>query len=66
MAVPGSVHGGKSHWSSGASCCWTVGGLRVAQAVTAAVLEALQPAGVQAAFTALERVETAHDTPRQA
>ena len=44
----------------------TVGGLRVDQAVTAAVLEALQPAGVQAAFTALDRVETAHDTQRQA
>jgi len=44
----------------------TVGGLRVDQAVTAAVLEALQPAGVQAAFTALDRVETAHDMQRQA
>src|SRR5262245_49106722 len=48
------------------SSCLTVGGLRVDQAVTAAVLEALQPAGVQAAFTALDRVETAHDTQRQA
>jgi len=44
----------------------TVGGLRVDQAVTAAVLEALQPAGVQAAFLALDRVEMAHDTQRQA
>jgi len=44
----------------------TVGGLRVDQAVTAAVLEALQPAGVQAAFMALAQVATAHDTPRQA
>jgi hypothetical protein len=34
--------------------------------VTAAVLEALQPAGVQAAVMALDRVETAHDTQRQA
>jgi len=50
----------------GSSSCLTVGGLRVDQAVTAAVLEALQPAGVQAAFTALDRVETAHDTQRQA
>ena len=33
------------------SSCLTVGGLRVDQAVTAAVLEALQPAGVQAAFS---------------
>ena len=50
----------------GSSSCLTVGGLRVDQAVTAAVLEALQPAGVQAAFTALDRVETAHDMQRQA
>jgi hypothetical protein len=44
----------------------TVGGLRVEQAVTAAVLEALQPAGGQAAFLALDRVEMAPDTQRQA
>lgn len=50
----------------GSSSCLTVGGRRVDPAVTAAGLEALQPAGVQAAFTALDRVETAHDTPRQA
>jgi DNA invertase Pin-like site-specific DNA recombinase len=50
----------------GSSSCLTVGGLRVDQAVTAAVLEALQPAGIQAAFLALDRVETAHDTQRQA
>ena len=50
----------------GSSSCLTVGGLRVDQAVTAAVLEALQPAGIQAAFMALDRVETAHDTQRQA
>ena len=50
----------------GSSACLTVGGLRVDQAVTAAVLEALQPAGGQAAFLALDRVEMAHDTQRQA
>jgi hypothetical protein len=50
----------------GSSSCLTVGGLRVEQAVTAAGLEALQPAGVQAACLALERVERAHDTQRQA
>jgi hypothetical protein len=44
----------------------TVGGLRVDQAVKAAVLEALQPAGVQAACMALDQIETAHDTQRQA
>ena len=50
----------------GSSSCLTVGGLRVDQAVTAAVLEALQPAGVQAACMALDQVETAQDTQRQA
>ena len=50
----------------GSSSCLTVGGLRVDRAVTAAVLEALQPAGGQAAFLALAQVETAHDTQRQA
>src|SRR5262249_30172066 len=50
----------------GSSSCLTVGGLRGDQAVTAAVLEALQPAGGQAAFLALDRVEMAHDTQRQA
>jgi hypothetical protein len=50
----------------GSSSCLTVGGLRVDQAVTAAVLEALQPAGGQAAFLALDQVETAYDTQRQA
>jgi hypothetical protein len=50
----------------GSSSCLTIGGLRVEQAVVAAVLEALQPAGVQAALDALERVEADHDTKRQA
>ena len=50
----------------GSSSCVPVGGLRVDQAVKAAVLEALQPAGVQAACMALDHVETAHDTQRQA
>lgn len=50
----------------GSSSCLTIGGLRVDQAVTAAVLEALQPAGIDAAFTALDRVVAEHDTKRQA
>ena len=50
----------------GSSSCVTVGGLRVDPAVQAAVLEALQPAGVQAACMALDHGETAHETPRQA
>jgi hypothetical protein len=50
----------------GSSSCLTMGGLRVARAGAAAVLEAIQPAGVHAALEALERVTTAHDTKRQA
>jgi excisionase family DNA binding protein len=50
----------------GSSSCLTLGGLRVEQAVVAAVLEALQPAGVQAALDAIEQVGAAHDTKRQA
>jgi hypothetical protein len=50
----------------GSSSCLTLGGLRVDQAVAAAVLEALQPAGVQAALEAIEPVGAAHDTKRPA
>ena len=50
----------------GSSSCLTVGGLRLDRAVHAAVLEALQPAGIQAAFRALDQVATAQDTHRQA
>jgi Recombinase len=56
--------GGRVH--RGSSACLTIGGLRVAQAVAAAVLAAIQPAGVQAAVAARERVVAAHDTKRQA
>jgi hypothetical protein len=38
----------------------------VAQAVATAVLNAGQPAGIQAAFEALEQVLAAHETQRQA
>ena len=63
--VPRSVcKGGRV--DRGSSSCLTIGGLRVDQAVVAAVLEAIQPAGVQAALDALERVEGDHDTKRQA
>src|SRR5262249_52056877 len=37
------------------SSCWTIGGLRGDRAVEAAVLEALHPAGIQAALEALEQ-----------
>jgi hypothetical protein len=50
----------------GSSSCLPIGGLRVDQAVEAAVLDAIQPAGVQASLAALEQVLAAHDTTRQA
>ena len=50
----------------GSSSCLTIGGLRGDRAVEAAVLEALQPASVQAAWAALAQVGAEHDTTRQA
>jgi DNA invertase Pin-like site-specific DNA recombinase len=45
--------------TQGAAPCLAVGGLRVDMAVAEAVLEAIQPAGIQAAFQAMDR--TLHD-----
>lgn len=50
----------------GSSSCLSLGGLRVDQAVEAAVLEAIQPAGVQASLDALDRLMAEHDTKGQA
>ena len=50
----------------GSSSCLTIGGLRVARAVEAAVLEALKPAGIHAALEALEQVVAQQDIQRQA
>ena len=57
-------HGGRV--DRGAASCLTIGGLRVDRAVEAAVLEAIQPAGITAALEALEQVVAEHDTTRQA
>jgi len=57
-------HGGRIN--RGSSSCLTVGGLRVDRAVEAAVLDAIQPAGVIAAVEALERLRAEHDLTRQA
>ena len=63
--MPRSIcHGGRV--DRGSSSCLTVGGLRVERAVEAAVLDAIQPAGVTAAVEARERMRAAHDLPRQA
>jgi hypothetical protein len=43
-----------------------IGGLRVDRAVAAAGLEAWQPAGIHAAWEALEQVVAPQDLPRQA
>jgi DNA invertase Pin-like site-specific DNA recombinase len=50
----------------GSSSCLTIGGLRVDRAVEAAVLEALQPAGIHAALEALEQMVAQQDIQRQA
>jgi hypothetical protein len=57
-------HGGRV--DRGSSSCLTIGGLRVDRAVEAAVLDAIQPAGVAAALEALERLRSEHDLTRQA
>ena len=57
-------HGGRI--DRGAASCLTIGGLGVDRAVAAAVLDAMQPAGVTAAWEALEQVVAEHDTNRQA
>jgi hypothetical protein len=57
-------HGGRV--DRGSSSCLTIGGLRVDRAVEAAVLDAIQPAGVNAALEALERLRSEHDLTRQA
>ena len=50
----------------GSASCLTIGGLRVDRAVAAAVLDAIHPAGVEAALEALARGLAAHHTTRQA
>ena len=50
----------------GSSSCLTIGGLRVERVVEAAVVEALQPAGIPAALAALEQGVAQQDLQRQA
>jgi hypothetical protein len=57
-------HGGRV--CRGSSSWLTLGGLRVDRAVEAALLDAIQPAGVSAAVEALERLRAEHDCTRQA
>jgi hypothetical protein len=63
--VPRSVcRGGRV--DRGASSCLTLGARRVDQAVAPAGLDGVQPAGIHAAFEALEQGMAAHETPHQA
>lgn len=57
-------HGGRI--DRGSASCLTIGGLRGDQAVEAAVLDAMQPAGITAALEALVQMGVEHDTTRQA
>jgi hypothetical protein len=63
--VPRYVCNG-SRVDRGSASCLTIGGLRVDRAVAAAVLDAIHPAGVEAALEALDRGLSAHNTKRQA
>jgi DNA invertase Pin-like site-specific DNA recombinase len=56
----------KGHMSQGTGPCLSVGGSRLDQAVSAKVLEALQPVGVQAAWEAVAQVRRADAEKRKA
>jgi DNA invertase Pin-like site-specific DNA recombinase len=51
--------------SHGSAACQSLGGSGVERAVTDAVLEAIRPAGVQAALDALDRIESREDEKRK-
>jgi excisionase family DNA binding protein len=56
-------HGGRR--SRGSAACQSLGGVIVDRAVSQAVLEAIQPAGIQAAMDALKQFDREHDARRQ-
>jgi DNA invertase Pin-like site-specific DNA recombinase len=59
-----ACHGGRV--DRGATACLTIGSLRVDGAVVAHVLDAIQPAGIEAALTAMHDALHDDDTKRQA
>jgi transposase len=59
--TPGYHCAGKDIVSGRGVYCLNVGGLQIDEAVTQAFLEALEPAGVQAALIAAEQLEADHD-----
>ena len=56
-------NGGRSH--RGSSPCITVGGLSIDHAVARAVLEAIQPVGIQAAMAAMDQTVAEDDQKRK-
>ncbi len=59
--TPGYHCAGKNIVDGRGVYCLNVGGVQIDQAIASAVLEALQPLGVQAALEAAERLEADHD-----
>ena len=59
-----ACHGGRV--TRGVAACLSVGSLRVDQAVVDQVLDAIQPAGLQAALDAIERARHEDETKRHA
>jgi ribosomal protein L12E/L44/L45/RPP1/RPP2 len=60
-AAPGYHCAGKNIVSGRGVHCLNVGGVQIDEAVTHAFLEALEPAGIQAALMAAQQLETDHD-----
>lgn len=55
-------HGGRR--SRGSASCQSLGGVGVDRAVSSAVLEAIEPAGIEAAIEALDKLDNQHDEHR--
>ncbi|MGH8569399.1 MAG: recombinase zinc beta ribbon domain-containing protein, partial [Gammaproteobacteria bacterium] len=60
--TPGYHCAGKDIVSGRGVYCLNVGGVQIDEAVTQAFLEALEPAGIQAALCAAQQLEADHDT----
>jgi len=61
-ATPGYNCKGSVLANGRAESCFYIGGVQIDEAVTSAFLEAVAPAGLQAALHAAEQLETDHDT----
>jgi DNA invertase Pin-like site-specific DNA recombinase len=61
-AAPGYHCPGKTLANGRGVYCLNIGGVQIDQAVTQALLEALEPAGLKAALRAAEQLEADHDT----